>query len=41
MFDFAREMYFDVKAPGNKTTRDRTVIKLLESPDLMISASGI
>ena len=39
MYDFAREMHFDLKAPGNKSTRDRKLIKLLESPAIM--ASGI
>ena len=34
-------MTFDLKAPGNKSTRDRTLIKLLKSPGLMVSASGI
>ena len=29
------------EASGNKSTRDRTLIKLLEAPGLMISASGI
>ena len=29
------------KASSNKSTRDRTLIKLLKSPGLMISASGI
>ena len=41
MYDFAEEMYFDVEAPGNKYTRDRSFIRLLKSPGLMISASGI
>ena len=41
MYDFAKEMNFDVKATCNKSTRDRTLIKLLKSPGLMISASGI
>ena len=41
MYDFAKEMYFGVKATANKSTRDRTLIKLLISPGLMISASGI
>ena len=41
MYDFAKEMNFDTKALGNKSTRDRTLIKLLKSPDLMVSASGI
>ena len=39
MYDFAKEMHFDVRAQGNKSTRDRKLIKLLESPP--ITASGI
>ena len=41
MYDFGKEMNFDVKATGNKSTRHRSLIKLLKSPGLMISASGI
>ena len=41
MYDFAKEMKFDSKAVGNKSTRDKTLIKLLKSPGLMISASGV
>ena len=41
MYDFAKEMHFDMKAQGNKSTRDRTLIKLLKSPGLMVSASGV
>ena len=41
MYDFAKEMNFDTKALGNKSTRDRTLIKLLKSPGLMVSASGV
>ena len=41
LYDFAKEVNFDLKAQGNKFTRDRTLIKLLKSPSLMISASGI
>ena len=41
MYDFAKEMHFDPNAPGNKSTRDRKLIKLLNSPGLMVSASGI
>ena len=41
MYDFAKEMNFDVKAMGNKSTRDRTLVKLFKSPDLMVSASGV
>ena len=39
MYDFAKEMIFDAKAQGNKSTRDRTLIKLFISPKKM--ASGI
>ena len=41
MYDFAKEMNFDLKAQGNKSTRDRTLIKLLKSPGLMVSAPGV
>ena len=41
MYDFAKEMNFDVRAIGNKPTRDRTLIKLLKSPGLIVFASGI
>ena len=27
MYDFANESYFDVRAPGKKSTRDKTLIK--------------
>ena len=40
LYDFANEMNFDVEAPGNKSTRDRT-LKLPKSPGVMVSASGI
>ena len=39
MYDFGKEMHFDEKAPGNKSDRDRSFIKLLNSPAIM--ASGI
>ena len=39
MYDFAKEMNFDLKAVGNKSIRDRTLIKLLKSPAIM--ASGV
>ena len=41
MYEFAKEMNFDLKAQGNKSNRDRSLIKLLKSPCLMISASGL
>ena len=39
MYDFAKEMHFDERRVGNKSTRDRTLIKLLNSPAIM--ASGV
>ena len=41
MYDFAKEMKFGTKAVGNKPIRDRKLIKLLNSPGLMVSASGV
>ena len=41
MYDFAKEMYFDVKAPGNKSFWDRSPITLLKSPGILVSASGV
>ena len=41
MYDIAKEMNFDLKAVGKKSTRDRTLIKLLKSPGLIVSASGV
>ena len=41
MYDFAKGMHFNQKAVGNKSIRDRKLIKLLKSPGLMVSASGI
>ena len=40
-YDFAKEMNFDTKAQGRKSTRDKTLIKLLKSPGLIVSASGV
>ena len=34
-------MYFDLKARCKKSIRDRTLIKLLKSPGLMVSGSGV
>ena len=41
MYDFAKELNFDLKAQGNKSVRDRTHTKILKSPGLMFSASGV
>ena len=39
MCDFAKEMHIDVRGQGRKSTRDRTLIKLLKSPAIM--ATGV
>ena len=41
MYDFAKEMHFDPKASGNKSTRDRQLIKFFNSSGLIVSASGV
>ena len=41
MYDFAKEINFDLKAVGKKSTRDRTLIIFFKSPGLMFSASGV
>ena len=41
LYDLAEEMNLDLKAEGNKSTRDRTLTKLLKSPGLMVSASSV
>ena len=38
MNDFAKEMNFDSKAQGRKSTRDSTPMRLLKSPTIMASA---
>ena len=37
MYDFAKEMHSDERRVGNKSTRDRTLINLLNSPAIMAS----
>ena len=37
MYDFAKEMYFDIRYPGFKTTRDRALRKLANSPAITAS----
>ena len=41
MYDFSKEMNFDVKGFGGKSTRNRSLVSLLKSPGLMVSASGV
>ena len=41
MYDFAKEMYFDVTTMGSKSTQDRTLLKIVKMPSIMVSASGI
>ena len=40
-YDFAKEMYFDVKAQNKKSTRNQTYIKMFKLPSVMVSASGV
>ena len=40
MYDFAKEMHFDQRRVGNKSTRDKTLIKLLNSPTIKASGSS-
>ena len=40
LYDFAKELYFKVKAPGIKFIRDRSLIRILQSTSILISASG-
>ena len=35
MFEIAKDMNFDEKSSGNKSTRDKALIKLPKSPALM------
>ena len=39
IYDFAKEMNFNIKQKGNKSNRDKSVIRLLKSPTIM--ASGV
>ena len=41
LYNFAKEMNFDVKGLGRKSTRVRTHINIFKSPGLMVSATGV
>ena len=41
MFEFAEEVCFDGKALGNKSTWDKTMPRLLETPVAIVFASGV
>ena len=41
MYNFDEEVHFDERGQGRKSTRDRTLIKLLKSPGLNVSASVV
>ena len=41
MYEVATETFFDDKALGIKSISDKSLIKLLESPGKMVSASGV
>ena len=38
LYDFAEEMHFDERRVGNKSTPDKTLIKLLNSPAILVSS---
>ena len=40
MYDFAKEMHFDIRGVGNRSTRDCTLIKLLKQPAIMASGNS-
>ena len=40
MYDFAKELFIDEMTIGNKSTRDKSPLRVLKSPGVMISASG-
>ena len=39
IYEFAKEMNFDIRQKGNKSDRDKSIVRLLKSPKIM--ASGI
>ena len=39
--DFAKGRYFDEKVLGNKSTRDKILMRLLKSLGILVSASGV
>ena len=41
MSDFAKEMCFDDKVAGNESTGHRSPIRILKSPGLLVTTSGI
>ena len=40
-YEFAKEMYFAEKPLGNESTRDKSLIRLLKQPGILISVSGV
>ena len=41
MYEFAKEVFVDVKATGYKSTTDRSLTRFLKSPGILVSASGV
>ena len=39
-YDYAKEMFFDREAVGNKSTREKSLERILISAGIMVSASG-
>ena len=37
MYEFVKKMFFDERAPGIKSTRDKTPIRLFKSPAIKVS----
>ena len=40
IYEFGKEMKFDIKQRGRKSNRDKSLIKLLESPAIMASGTS-
>ena len=38
LYELAKEMYFDIKALGNKNTREKISVRLPQSPSIMASS---
>ena len=41
LYEFAKELFFDERALGKKSTRNKSLIRLFKSPGLMVSDSGV
>ena len=41
VYDFTKEMHLDVRILGNRSTQDRSLMKLLKSRSSVVSGSGV